>query len=807
MVSSWIALHPQWYAAERELLARHYPGFRVDEVLLESGILCLYGELKVRPPGGTVRHPVALTYHASTPYEHPIVRPLEGMPEFGEDGGALAIPETRFFDRRHQMAGGAFCLFQRETRGAPGGDVVRGIDALHRAERWLLGYHTGHWPPDSADTELETHFEYATDALLGQAFFQVRPETHGEFYLVPDLRRISEGRVEGYCPYVATALTEEGGIIRVREAGEDLARVYPWIAADAWDPYRLAAPGTLERLRSERTGIERGYWWFLPSEPQPFHDGGGLLRELAPLADDGNAWPLVSGALKGAASTSRRHFMGLCYPGRHSGVEWLMLIVDSREEPSGIIQTEAEKRRIFEQSKVYDVRVQSVRPSDLQLRNCGVVDPGIGGKTVALLGLGALGSKVAEMLGQAGVGRFLLADIDRLSTGNVTRHVGGIHEFGATKARVVMSRLLEINPALEFDEDSALLGSLTASRERLSQFMATADLVVSTVADESVESVINEVAVQGGKPVLYARALRKGSLGRVFLVRPGADACKACLAEYARSSRAGGPAPADWIDVPEAPDDAVLHECGRPVIPASAVDLSFVATLAARAALDFLEGGADAHNHWIWSRPESSGIDARLSAPLSTFAGTVPRSPRCPVCNEPEVTEIVIPDSVLNEMHAMTEASLDRETGGVLIGFVDGERRAVVVRATGPGPNAVRTATRFERDIEFTQQELDRAAAELGDRGVYLGEWHSHLVAVPRPSPTDITSLYGIAVAPNYLTRCPAMIIAGLDTRSGKVDTTRAWVFPQNGRVYEVPYLAVNDVSGFQQAGVHIALD
>jgi hypothetical protein len=63
----------------------------------------------------------------------------------------------------------------------------------------------------------------------------------------------------------------------------------------------------------------------------------------------------------------------------------------------------------------------------------------------------------------------------------------------------------------------------------------------------------------------------------------------------------GESATKDWIEVTESDDDAVIHECGRPVIPASAIDLSFIATLAARVALDVLEEVDGETNHWVWS--------------------------------------------------------------------------------------------------------------------------------------------------------------------------------------------------------------
>ena len=143
-------------------------------------------------------------------------------------------------------------------------------------------------------------------------------------------------------------------------------------------------------------------------------------------------------------------------------------------------------------------------------------------------------------------------------------------------------------------------------------------------------------------------------------------------------------------------------------------------------------------------------------------------------------------NEVRETITVLTQQSPDVETGGVLIGFADKQQRAVAVGATGPGPDARRTKDECRRDVEYVQGELDRAAKELGTRGTYIGEWHSHLVPAPVPSPRDIDSLLGISEAPNYLTRCPVMVIAGFDPRSQKVTDIGSWVFPIGGRMYPV---------------------
>jgi integrative and conjugative element protein (TIGR02256 family) len=782
---SWIALHPQWFLRELELLKRHYPDIRVDERRLDRGELVLWGELKVRPPGGAKSHPVCVVYHQASPFEHPMVFPIEAVPNL--DGEQLPQFDPKFFDRRHQMPSGHLCLFQRDTRGRDGGDVVDLLQVLRRAQQWFLGLHTGRWPPDTADSELEAHFTYVSDVLLAERFFGDDVRGHGRFYMIPDLRRMIDASsdYEHACPMVVTAMTEETGIVKVLDARRELADIYPWIKADDWDPNRMAA------LPQRNAGVlgkpEQGYWWTLPAEPSPFRDGAGLLAVLEQVARERDAWRMIRSELGGDLAAADRHYVALQYPARFGGSEWLFLVLPNQaRRAGGGVLVGGDERRAFEKLPVLCYRAQSIRRQDLWRRNETVLDEAIKGKTVALIGLGALGSRVAELLAQAGVGKFKLIDMDRLKPVNVARHIGGISDFGASKVRVVMSRLLNINPRLRFSKDDAVCASADSSIDRLARFIRDADIVISTTADEGVESIVNQVAVTLRKPVLYGRSLRRASVGRVFLVRPGADACKACLATYAHAGRAGRAVPADWIDVPEAPDDVLLHECGRPLIAGSAAHLSFISTLTASVAIDFLQGMLRGANHWLWVRNPAPELNPRLASALSTVSGTLPPSADCTVCREPPISGVVIPDELRDSILAETMSTPTVETGGVLAGYIDGERRAVVTRVIGPGPTAVKSATRFHRDVEYAQAELDRTANELGDRGAYIGEWHSHLEAAPEPSPMDVRSLSGIAAAPNYLTCNPLMLIAAFDPAAAKAVALRAWVFVAGGRFYRL---------------------
>ena len=107
-----------------------------------------------------------------------------------------------------------------------------------------------------------------------------------------------------------------------------------------------------------------------------------------------------------------------------------------------------------------------------------------------------------------------------------------------------------------------------------------------------------------------------------------------------------------------------------------------------------------------------------------------------------------------------SQEKLPNETGGVLIGSVEGERVAIHC-ATPPGPSASHTLNSFKRDGIYSQRALDLLVARYRGRYDYLGEWHSH--PLPQgPSQRDLRSMRWIAGNESYRRNQP---ILGLNVR------------------------------------------
>ena len=77
----------------------------------------------------------------------------------------------------------------------------------------------------------------------------------------------------------------------------------------------------------------------------------------------------------------------------------------------------------------------------------------LAGATVALFGVGGVGSYAAEALARCGVGKIVLVDHDTVSQSNINRQLCALTStVGRLKVDVVAERLLDINPNLTVEK-------------------------------------------------------------------------------------------------------------------------------------------------------------------------------------------------------------------------------------------------------------------------------------------------------------------------------------------------------------------
>ncbi len=105
--------------------------------------------------------------------------------------------------------------------------------------------------------------------------------------------------------------------------------------------------------------------------------------------------------------------------------------------------------------------------------------------TVAVCGLGGLGSNIATALARAGVGRLLLIDFDKVDLSNLHRQQYKAGQIGRCKTDALAENLLEIAPYAQIDTITARI-----TEENCVQLLEGADVICEAFDDARGKAVL-----------------------------------------------------------------------------------------------------------------------------------------------------------------------------------------------------------------------------------------------------------------------------------------------------------------------------
>lgn len=144
---------------------------------------------------------------------------------------------------------------------------------------------------------------------------------------------------------------------------------------------------------------------------------------------------------------------------------------------------------------------------------------------VVVVGVGALGSALAEMMARAGVGALRLVDRDFVEPSNLQRQCLFDEDDAARalpKAVAAAARLGRINSEVALEARVADLAADTAA-----SLLDGADLVLDGTDNFETRFVVNDLCVRDGRPWVYGACV--GAYGLALAVRPGTTPCLRCL--------------------------------------------------------------------------------------------------------------------------------------------------------------------------------------------------------------------------------------------------------------------------------------
>ncbi|GGP21237.1 thiazole biosynthesis protein ThiF [Thermocladium modestius] len=144
----------------------------------------------------------------------------------------------------------------------------------------------------------------------------------------------------------------------------------------------------------------------------------------------------------------------------------------------------------------------------------------LGRSSIAVIGLGGLGSIASMYLAGAGVGRLVLVDFDSVSVSDLHRQLlYTSSDLGKPKADAAAKRLREINPEIKIEAVNRAI----MDQDDAEEVVREADILVLAVDNWRTRQLINASAVHHGKPISHGAI--NGWVGMATTVIPGITPC------------------------------------------------------------------------------------------------------------------------------------------------------------------------------------------------------------------------------------------------------------------------------------------
>lgn len=195
-------------------------------------------------------------------------------------------------------------------------------------------------------------------------------------------------------------------------------------------------------------------------------------------------------------------------------------------------------------SKVKDMSAEVVDSNPysrlMALQRMGIVDnyERIRDFSVAIVGIGGVGSVAAEMLTRCGIGRLLLYDYDKVELANMNRLFFRPEQCGMTKTDAAVQTLSDINPDVVLESYTlnittvqgfeTFMASLTNKTHSLSKDGTGVDLVLSCVDNYEARMVVNQACNELKQTWMESGVSEDAVSGHIQLLIPGETACFAC---------------------------------------------------------------------------------------------------------------------------------------------------------------------------------------------------------------------------------------------------------------------------------------
>ena len=134
--------------------------------------------------------------------------------------------------------------------------------------------------------------------------------------------------------------------------------------------------------------------------------------------------------------------------------------------------------------------------------------------TVAICGLGGLGSNVAISLARAGIGKLILIDFDRVDITNLHRQQYKANQLGMNKTDALRDNLLEIAPYVTLETHT-----ICVKEENVTHLLQGADIICEAFDDAECKAMLTNLVLEEMPDKYLVAASGMAGFGSVNSIR------------------------------------------------------------------------------------------------------------------------------------------------------------------------------------------------------------------------------------------------------------------------------------------------
>ena len=195
-----------------------------------------------------------------------------------------------------------------------------------------------------------------------------------------------------------------------------------------------------------------------------------------------------------------------------------ILLTDAKDQIYCFLKISADKDALSEVTMIYSSHTIANPRVSTELQP-------LQKKSVGIVGLGSIGSKVALSLARTGIGKFYLVDEDIFLPSNLCRHSLDWRNVGEHKVYAVADSVSCISASAQVDVAVIKVGGQESSSalDFVLRQLGRCDLIIDATANPQVFNLLASVAKNFYKPLVWGEVFAGGIGGIVARSRPGQD--------------------------------------------------------------------------------------------------------------------------------------------------------------------------------------------------------------------------------------------------------------------------------------------